>query len=123
RTRRGYADPPNVAGLLVLGLGCEMLQVDQLTVGLDLPASKPVTQLTIQETGGIRRTVRAGVEAIEAMLPQIEALRREECDVSELVLGLNCGGSDGYTGSTANPAPGIASELPRAHAAPPVLAP
>ncbi|MDQ2624237.1 MAG: altronate dehydratase family protein, partial [Actinomycetota bacterium] len=111
RTLRGYADHPNVAGLLVLGLGCEMLQVDQLTVGLDLPASKPVTQLTIQETGGIRRTVRAGVEAIEAMLPQIEALRREECDVSELVLGLNCGGSDGYSGITANPALGVASDL------------
>jgi len=122
RTLRGYADHPNVAGLLVLGLGCEMLQVDQLTAGLDPPTTKPVTQLTIQETGGIRRTVRAGVEAIEAMLPQIEALRREECDVSELVLGLNCGGSDGYSGITANPALGIASDLLVAYGGRSVLA-
>lgn len=110
RTLRGYADHPNVAGLLVLGLGCEMIQVDQVTGGLDLPADKLLTQLTIQETGGIRRTVRAGVEAIQAMLPTIDALRRTECDVSELVLGLNCGGSDGYSGITANPALGYASD-------------
>ena len=122
RTLRGYADHPNVAGLLVLGLGCEMLQVDQLTVGLDLPADKPVTHLTIQETGGIRRTVRTAVEAIEAMLPQVEALRREECDASELVLGLNCGGSDGYSGITANPALGIASDLLVAYGGRSVLA-
>jgi len=122
RTLRGYADHPNVAGLLVLGLGCEMLQVDQLTAGLDLPAHKPVRQLTIQETGGIRRTVRAGVEAIESMLPEIEALRREECDASELVLGLNCGGSDGYSGITANPALGIASDLLVAYGGRSVLA-
>ncbi len=110
RTLRGYADHPNVVGLLVLGLGCEMIQVDQLTVGVDLPEDKIVTQMTIQEIGGIRRTVRAGVEAIEKMLPQIDALRRVECDVSELVLGLNCGGSDGYSGITANPALGLASD-------------
>ena len=110
RTLRGYADHPNVAGLLVLGLGCEMLQVDQVLSGLDLPADKPVARLAVQESGGIRRTVRAGVEAIMAMLPQIEALRREPCDVAELVLGLNCGGSDGYSGVTANPALGHASD-------------
>lgn len=110
RTLRGYADHPNVAGLLVLGLGCEMLQVDQVLDGLALPADKPVARLTVQESGGIRRTVRAGVEAITSMLPRIDALRREECDVAELVLGLNCGGSDGYSGITANPALGWASD-------------
>lgn len=110
RTLRGYAAHPNVAALLVLGLGCEMVQVDQILGGLDLPADKPVAHLTVQESGGIRRTVRAGVEAITAMLPTIDALRREECDASELVLGLNCGGSDGYSGITANPALGYASD-------------
>ncbi|MCL3859403.1 UxaA family hydrolase [Actinotalea sp. K2] len=122
RTLRGYANHPNVVGLLVLGLGCEMLQVDHLLDGLDLPADKIVRQLTIQETGGIRRTVRAGVEEITAMLPQIETLRREDCDVSELVLGLNCGGSDGYSGITANPALGHASDLLVAYGARSVLA-
>lgn len=111
RTLRGYADHPNIAGLLVLGLGCEMLPAQSLLDGLDLPADKPVTTLVIQETGGIRATVRAGVAAIEAMLPDIDALRRTPAPVSELVLGLNCGGSDGYSGITANPALGHASDL------------
>lgn len=110
RTLRGYAGHPNIAGLLVLGLGCEMLPAESLLDGLDLPADKPVTTLVIQETGGIRRTVRAGVEAIEKMLPAIDALRRTPAPVSELVLGLNCGGSDGYSGITANPALGHASD-------------
>ena len=110
RTLRGYAGHPNIAGLLVLGLGCEMIPAESLLDGLDLPADKPVTTLVIQETGGIRRTVRAGVEAIEAMLPAIDALRRTPAPVSELVLGLNCGGSDGYSGITANPALGHASD-------------
>ena len=110
RTLRGYANHPNVVGLLVLGLGCEMLQVDHVLDGLDLPSDKLVEQLTIQEAGGIRRTVRAGVEAIGKMLPRLDTLRRVECDVSELVLGLNCGGSDGYSGITANPALGYASD-------------
>ncbi|WP_182112204.1 MULTISPECIES: UxaA family hydrolase [unclassified Actinotalea] len=110
RTLRGYATHANVAGLLVLGLGCEMLQVDQVLGGVDIPSDTLVQQLIIQESGGIRKTVRAGVEAITAMLPQLDARRREECDVSELVLGLNCGGSDGYSGITANPALGWASD-------------
>jgi len=110
RTLRGYAAHPNVAGLLVLGLGCEMLQVDHVVDGADLPADTLVAQLTVQDSGGVRRTVRAGVEAITAMLPEINARRRTECDVGELVLGLNCGGSDGYSGITANPALGYASD-------------
>jgi altronate hydrolase len=110
RTLRGYAAHPNVAGLLVLGLGCEMLQVDRLTEGLELSSDTIVSRLTIQEAGGIRSTVRAGVEAVRAMLPQVDRLRRETCDVSELVLGLNCGGSDGFSGITANPALGHASD-------------
>jgi altronate hydrolase len=110
RTLRGYAAHPNVAGVLLLGLGCEMLQVDRLTEGLEFAPDTIVSTLSIQETGGIRRTVRAGVEAVREMLPQIERLRREECDVSDLVLGLNCGGSDGFSGITANPALGHASD-------------
>lgn len=111
RTLRGYADHPNIAALLVLGLGCEMLPAQSLLDGLDLPADKPVRTLVIQENGGIRATVRAGVAAIEEMLPAVDALRRSPAPVSELVLGLNCGGSDGYSGITANPALGYASDL------------
>ncbi|MBB2924780.1 UxaA family hydrolase [Cellulomonas cellasea] len=122
RTLRGYANHPNVAGVLVLGLGCEMLPAQSLLDGLDLPADKPVRTLVIQETGGIRRTVRAGVEAVQDMLPEIEALRRAPAPVSALVLGMNCGGSDGYSGITANPALGYASDLLVAHGATTILA-
>lgn len=110
RTLRGYARHPNVGGLLVLGLGCEMVPVQSLVDDLDLSADTLVELLTIQETGGVRATVRAGVERIRAMLPVLDGRRRAPVPVSELVLGLNCGGSDGYSGITANPALGVASD-------------
>ncbi len=111
RTLRGYARHPNIGGVLVLGLGCEMVPVGSLVNDLGLPADTLVEVLTIQDTGGIRATVKAGVERIKAMLPELDARRRAPAPVSELVLGLNCGGSDGYSGITANPALGIASDL------------
>lgn len=135
RTLRGYAAHPNIGAVLVLGLGCEMLLPEQLSArtgaeaflgmpavgepehepeGADLlaaiPAGTVVRSLTIQDSGGVRTTVRAGVEAIRAMLPELDRCRREDVDVRELVLGLNCGGSDGYSGITANPALGWASD-------------
>lgn len=111
RTLRGYASHPNMAGLLVLGLGCEMIATGSILQGLSLREDLAVHTLTIQETGGIRATVRAGVAAIQEMIPAIAALHREEAPASELVLGLNCGGSDGFSGITANPALGRASDL------------
>ncbi len=94
----------------MLGLGCEMVPVTSLVDGLDLPADTLVETLTIQETGGIRATVKEGIARITAMLPVLDARRRAPAPVSELVLGLNCGGSDGYSGITANPALGHASD-------------
>lgn len=111
RTLRGYARHPNFGGLLVLGLGCEMIPVSALVEDLGLPEGTLVETMTIQDTGGIRATVRAAVERIEAMLPVVDAARRAPADLSHLVLGLNCGGSDGYSGITANPALGHASDL------------
>ena len=110
RTLRGYARHPNFGGLLVLGLGCEMVPVQSLVDGLDLPADMIVHTLTIQDTGGVRATVRAGVELIAEMLPGLDSRRRAPAPISELVLGLNCGGSDGFSGITANPALGYASD-------------
>src|SRR5690606_6530397 len=78
---------------------------------LELPEGMVVETMTVQETGGIRATVRTAIERIRAMLPQVDRARREPGDVSKLVLGLNCGGSDGYSGITANPALGYASDL------------
>nr|WP_236783360.1 altronate dehydratase family protein [Arthrobacter dokdonellae] len=109
RTLHGYSKHPNFAGLLVIGLGCEMLQTDRF-LDADDPA-KLIERMTIQGTGGIRATVKAAVARIKEMLPDINALQREPIDVSELILGLNCGGSDGYSGITANPALGVASDL------------
>ncbi|MFT4259085.1 MAG: UxaA family hydrolase [Microbacterium sp.] len=121
RTLKGYAEHPNFAGILVLGLGCEMLTVNSLVSSLDLSPDTVLEHLTIQESGGIRASVRAGVAAITRMLDRCEA-ERVECDVSHLVLELNCGGSDGYSGITANPALGYASDLLAAYGGTSVLA-
>jgi altronate hydrolase len=110
RTLRGYAQHPNFGGLLVLGLGCEMVPVQSLVEGLDVPQDTIVRTLTIQATGGIRATVRAGADLIKEMLPVLDARRRAPAPISALVLGLNCGGSDGYSGITANPSLGRASD-------------
>ncbi|HSU72025.1 MAG TPA: UxaA family hydrolase, partial [Micrococcaceae bacterium] len=109
RTLHGYSKHPNFAGLLVLGLGCEMLQTDRF-LSTDDPG-KIIERLTIQGTGGIRATVKAAVALIQGMLPRINAQQRQPVDAGELVLGLNCGGSDGYSGISANPALGVASDL------------
>ncbi len=77
RTLRGYARHPNFGGLLVLGLGCEMVPVQSLVEGQDLPADTMVRTLTIQDTGGVRATVRAGVDLIAQMLPVLDARRRQ----------------------------------------------
>ena len=122
RTLKGYAEHPNFAGILVVGLGCEMIAVGSLLDGLDLSPDTVVQHLTIQESGGVRATVRQGVAAVRAMLPDVESRRRETCDVSELIVGLNCGGSDGYSGITANPALGVASDLLVSYGATTVLA-
>ena len=111
RTLRGYASHPNIAGVVVLGLGCEMLPVDSLLDDRLMPADTIVEHMTIQETGGIRASVRAGVAAVERMAERVAPRQRRTVAASELVLGLNCGGSDGYSGITANPALGVASDL------------
>ncbi|WP_265520406.1 UxaA family hydrolase [Oerskovia flava] len=123
RTLRGYAQHPNVTGILVLGLGCEMIAVDTILAGAQVSPDTLVRTLTIQDSGGVRATVRAGVAAVREMADEIDArFAREDCDVSELVLGLNCGGSDGYSGITANPALGQASDRLVAYGGTSVLA-
>jgi altronate hydrolase len=116
RTLNGYARHPNFAALLVIGLGCE---VNQLT-GFDLPEGTPT--MTIQELGGTAATVRAGVERIRELLPVANEVERAPVPVSELVLGLQCGGSDAYSGITANPALGAAADLLVRHGGTAILA-
>jgi altronate hydrolase len=116
RTLNGYARHPNFAALLVIGLGCE---VNQLT-GFELPAGTPM--MTIQELGGTAATVRAGVARIRELLPVANEVERVPLPVSELVLGLQCGGSDAYSGITANPALGAAADLLVSHGGTAILA-
>jgi altronate hydrolase len=109
RTINGYGEHPNFGGVLALGLGCEVNQVDTLTIRRH--DDKPTMPMTIQATGGTRATVREGVARVRDLLDAANDHRREEVPASELILGLNCGGSDGYSGLTANPALGVASDL------------
>lgn len=111
RTQWGYATNPNVGGVLMVGLGCEAFQIPRWKEAYGIDESGTFRTLTIQETGGTRKTVEKGVEAIVEMLPVVNDVRRETAPVSELMLALQCGGSDGYSGITANPALGVAVDL------------
>jgi altronate hydrolase len=121
RTLAGFAKHPNVAGYILVGLGCETGQALHLVEHQGLTQLTPLsrgsqnralpTVITVQECGGIAKTVDAGVHAIAAMLPQANDVRRTKLSADKLILGTNCGGSDGNSGVTANPALGVASDL------------
>jgi altronate hydrolase len=107
----GYARHPNVAGVLFVGLGCEGFQIARFKELYGITESDRFRSMTIQEVGGTRRTVDQGVGVIREMLPMANAARRETVPASELTVALQCGGSDGYSGVTANPALGVASDI------------
>jgi altronate hydrolase len=118
RTMAGMARHPNVGGYLLLGLGCEqgaighlvesqgLYQIDGLTNQSRLP---PI--LSMQDVGGTRKTIEAGIRLIDELLPRVNEVQREPIPASEIILGTNCGGSDGNSGITANPALGVASDM------------
>jgi altronate hydrolase len=104
RTLAGYARHPNVGAVVLVGLGCEINQISALTEDLG-----PLQPLVIQDLGGSAATVRAGVEQVRALLPSVAASApRSPQPVSRLTLGLNCGGSDAWSGVSANPVLGVA---------------
>jgi altronate hydrolase len=111
RTTWGYACNPNMAGVLVVGLGCEGFQISRMKQAYGIEESDVFRTMTIQHTGGTRKTIAAGVDAIKSMLPVAGRARRETLPASELMLALQCGGSDGYSGITANVALGAAVDL------------
>ncbi len=111
RTTWGYATNPNMGGVLMVGLGCEGFQIPLFKEAYNVKESETFRSLTIQATGGTRKTVEAGVATIREMLPVVNDVKRVSVPASELVLALQCGGSDGYSGITANPALGIAADL------------
>jgi len=114
RVLAGFARHPNVGGYVIVGLGCEVAQARRLIERQSLRRPGEVEGppvLVIQEEGGVRRTVEAGLAVLRELLPAAAAARRVEAPASSLVLGLQCGGSDGYSGITANPALGVAVDL------------
>ncbi|MBL0402559.1 altronate dehydratase [Microvirga aerilata] len=111
RTQWGYASNPNMAGVLMVGLGCEVFQIDRWKELYNIQESDTFRSLTIQDTGGTKKSVEKGLEAIRDMLPLASQARRETVPASELMLALQCGGSDGYSGITANPALGAAVDI------------
>jgi len=110
RTLRGYAAHPNFAGVLVIGLGCEVNQVGTLVEPL-AAAGDRVRTLTIQDAGGTREAIAEGSARVRELLALAATARRETVPASRLTVGLQCGGSDGYSGISANPALGAAVDL------------
>ncbi len=111
RVFKGYLEHPNLAGVLLVGLGCEVNQVGDLLGEMDEHGEKLVASLVIQEKGGTRRTVEAGVGILKEMLQEAGRVSRVPVSAEHLVLGVECGGSDAYSGITANPALGVAADL------------
>ena len=122
RTQWGYATHPNLGAALMVGLGCEVFQIDRMKDEYNLVEGDHFQTMTIQATGGTRKTVAEGVARIKDMLPVAARAKRETRPASEITLALQCGGSDGYSGMSANPALGAAVDLLVKHGGTAVLA-
>jgi altronate hydrolase len=115
RTLAGYATHANFCAVVVVGLGCESNQINAWLATSSLREGDTLKVFNIQDTGGTRKTVEKGVALIKAMLPAANQFKRVPCCASHITIGLQCGGSDGYSGISANPALGAAVDLLVAH--------
>ena len=111
RTLAGYATHANFAGVLVVGLGCEANQINAWLATSSLREGETLQVFNIQDTGGTKKTVEKGVALVKKMLPVANAIQRTPCSAEHITIGLQCGGSDGYSGISANPALGRAVDL------------
>jgi altronate hydrolase len=111
RTIAGYARHANFAGILIIGLGCEANQMGALMFTQGLKEGPLLHTMTIQDKGGTAKAVAEGIRLVKQMLPHANQVKREAVPASHIVVGLQCGGSDGYSGITANPALGAAVDL------------
>ena len=111
RVMWGYARNPNHGGVLMVGLGCEMNQIDWLLEAYGLKQGPLFKTMNIQDSMGLAKTVETGIAMIREMLPEVNRATRESCPASELMVALQCGGSDALSGVTANPALGYACDL------------
>src|SRR5439155_20949955 len=110
RTLAGVLDHPNVSSAIILGLGCEVNQIDHY-LGASASPSGRLIGMTLQSSGGTRATVEAARREISRMIERASSEKRVPLPASKIVLGLNCGGSDSFSGITANPALGVCSAL------------
>jgi altronate hydrolase len=110
RTLWGTAANPNFGAVMLVGLGCEVIQTGRFAKDFGLAGRDTFQSFTIQDAGGTRKAVEQGLERLREMLPLADRARRAEVPASELVLGLQCGGSDGWSGVTSNPALGDAAD-------------
>ncbi len=122
RVMWGYARHPNHAAVLMVGLGCEMNQIDWLLEAYGLERGPRFQTMNIQDVAGLRRTIELGIAKVKEMLPAADESVRETCPASELMVALQCGGSDAWSGVTANPALGYACDLLAAQGGTGVLA-
>lgn len=111
RTLGGYAKHANFYAVLVVGLGCETNQIQGLVAQEGLQEGVKLVTFNIQDTGGTTKTVQKGIQLIQALLPEANRVQREPVPLKHLTVGLQCGGSDGYSGISANPALGAAVDL------------
>ena len=111
RTMAGFARHANFASTFMIGLGCEANQIPQIVTTQGLKLARPAQAFTIQEVGGARKTIERGIAQIRELLPDVNRVVRQPVPASSLLVALQCGGSDGYSGITANPALGAASDL------------
>ncbi|MEP5759011.1 MAG: altronate dehydratase family protein [Litoreibacter sp.] len=111
RTLSGYAQHPNFGGILLIGLGCEVMQVSALVGGRAIRADGALRYMTIQHEGGTRKTIEKGLAELHSIAELANMATRQPAPISDLIVGMQCGGSDGYSGITANPALGVASDL------------
>jgi len=114
RTLANYADHPNVGGVILIDLGCEktnLSEVEKYLLRTEMSFNKPMAKIGIQDVGGTQAAIQQGLKEVEKMLPQVNQISREEVPISELVLGVKCGGSDGFSGISANPSLGRAADL------------
>ena len=111
RTLSGYAQNPNFGGILLVGLGCEVMQIPSLVGERRIRKDGMLRYMTIQHEGGTRKTIEKGLEELRGLAEFANRSTRAPAPVSEIMIGMQCGGSDGYSGITANPALGYASDL------------
>ncbi|MDY3282780.1 UxaA family hydrolase [Dysosmobacter sp.] len=111
RTIAGYIRNPNMGGAILLSLGCERNNIDKLMDAQQLTESDRLKRMVIQEVGGTKASIELGIRLVEEMLPLVNDVKREPCSAEHLLVALECGGSDGFSGLSANPALGKAMDI------------